>query len=124
MSVLERLPAASVTRLREARRLEADLEPEAQAVAGRAVSADRVTVVPREAVAPAVALGREPGLDLVVEAQVRECLVPDPLCSSHPFASFTDSRSSSWAVSWSTIVPFSISNRPEHVTHTPVVPLR
>ena len=28
------------------------------------------------------------------------------------------------AVSWSTIVPFSISNRPEHVTHTPVVLLR
>ena len=73
-------------------------------------------------VGPAAAPVPEPDRDLAAQAQARECLVRDPLCSGHPCVTPTDSRASSGAVSCSTMVPSSRSNLPEHATQTPDVP--
>lgn len=103
-------------------RREAGLEAEARVVAGRAVPAGPVMVRRPVASGPAAAPVPEPDRVLAVQAQARECLVRDSSCWGHAYASSIPSRSSSGAVSCSTMVPASTSNLPEQATQTPDVP--
>ena len=73
-------------------------------VAGRAVSADRVTAGRPAALVPAEVRAQESSQGLAVQGLAPECPVRDS-CSDHPSASSTDSRSSSGAVSCSMMVP-------------------